>query len=79
MPSAADINVSKNLQRIASGIDRALEIAAGEKVRFSLFVWSDGRPQYVANAERADVVLALKAILAKWEEGMPDVPTHEVQ
>jgi hypothetical protein len=58
-----------------------LTLSAGERVSFSLVVWSDKpgqRSQYVSNCERVSVVKAMELLLLRWKQGMPDVPAHEV-
>lgn len=77
--TAADRRISGQLQSVAKAVDQALATAAGRRVSFSLFVWTEGRSQYVSNVQRDDVVRALEETLARWREGMPDVPAHEIQ
>lgn len=76
------IRLSRGLQQIARDLDRALARTAGGTVLFSLIVWSNkpgGRMQYVSNTARPDTIKALEEMIARWKEGMPDVPAHEVQ
>lgn len=77
--TAVDIRISQGLQDVAKDLDGALRSIAGERINFSLWVWSDGRTQYISNAQRADVIKALEETIARWKEGMPDIPAHEVQ
>lgn len=79
MSKSGDRRISLALRGIAEGLDRQLTIAAGERVMFSLIVFTDGRGQYVSNANREDVVKALDDLMAKWRAGMPDIPEHEKQ
>ena len=72
-----DMRVSRHLRDLAQDIDKLLQLIAGEKMLFSLFVWSDDRSQYVSNAQRDDVKKALEECLELWKKGMPDVPLHE--
>lgn len=77
-----DLRLSKNLRGIAGELDRLLERGAGGPVLFSLIVWNSkagSRVQYVANVTRPDATKGLEELLARWKEGMPDVPAHEVQ
>jgi hypothetical protein len=78
-PTQVDIVLSQSLQDVARGLDDALKAIAGQRINFSLWVWSDGRTQYVSNAQRADVIKALEETIARWKEGMPDIPAHEVR
>lgn len=77
--SDADIRISRTLQALAGGVEATLQRAAGRPVLFSLWVWTDGRAQYVSNADRASVVAAMREALDRWEAGQPDVPQHEQQ
>lgn len=79
--TSPDMAVSRELQVIAQEISDRLEQVAGERMGFSLLVFNavDGsRMNYVSNCNRKDVHAALASLLKKWEEGMPDVPGHEV-
>lgn len=79
MTAQADLKISEKLQDLARAIDSVLFAVAGEPVRFSLFVWSEGRSQYVSNVQRPDVITAVEETVARWKAGMPDVPAHKVQ
>lgn len=70
--------VSLELQTIAGEISKRLDDVAEQPVAWSLFVWTDGRASYVASADRAEVILVLEAMIAKWKAGMPDIPAHMV-
>ncbi len=70
--------LSRRLQDIAGVTYDAIEAVAGERVDFSLVVWSAGRLQYVSTANRDDVKAALQQLIASWDAGMPDIPAHEV-
>jgi hypothetical protein len=72
------IAVSKDLEKIARRLDRLIEEAAGERVSFSLFVWTEGRCSYISTANRDDVIQVLEGMIAGWKAGMPDVPAHNV-
>ncbi len=73
-------DVSLELQTIAQEIDARLAGIAGRRVGFSLVVYTDGRLQYVSNStDRAEIASVLRALLAGWDKGMPDVPAHEIQ
>jgi hypothetical protein len=76
--TASAILVSRNLQKVARQLDEIFAaIAPGEKIAWSLFVWTPEIANYVANARRDECIRAIEALLAKWKQGMPDVPAHE--
>ncbi len=77
--SGADIRVSLNLQQVARALEEVLDEVAGQRVSFSLFVWTNGRANYIANStDRAEIRCALLTVIDGWETGMPDVPAHKV-
>lgn len=76
--ATATIAVSQQLQQISRRLVRDLNSIAGEPVAFSLIVFTDENAQYVSNAERDQVMGAMKKMVEKWEQGMPDVPAHRV-
>lgn len=80
MADSPSILVSRELQAIASELEKRLEGVAGQAVGFSLFVWTDGRASYVANVARGEIVPVLDLMLQRWkaQPGAPDVPAHEV-
>lgn len=72
--------VSRRGQKIATRVERLVNDAAGERVAFSLFVWTEGRCTYLSNSpDRAEIKTVLKAIIDGWDDGMPDIPAHEIQ
>lgn len=72
-------NVSRHLQEIALDLTGALNEAAGERVVWSLFVWTPGRANYISNAaNREDIITALETVLENWKQGAPDVPAHKL-
>jgi hypothetical protein len=79
--SSPDIKISKNLQAVAKRLTDELDGIAGEHVAFSLIVFNTqpgSRMNYVANCERTEVMGAMKSLLLKWENGMPDMNAHEI-
>lgn len=70
--------ISRQLQDIAQELEVRLTGIVGHPVAFSLFVWTDGRSNYISSAARAEVVQVLEQHLAGWKAGMPDVPAHEI-
>lgn len=71
------LNLSRNLQDIARNLDAAIELAAGERVAFTLIVFTEGRASYISSAAREESAREIKHLLDIWEQGMPDVPAHE--
>ena len=73
------MDVSRDLQGIARDLDKAIQRAAGgQRMAFTLIVFTPGRVSYVSNAKREESVREIKHLLGLWGEGMPDVPAHEV-
>lgn len=70
--------LSRNLQGIARDLDKAIEDAAGERVAFTLLVFTEGRASYISTAAREDSVREIKNLLTLWGHEMPDVPAHEI-
>lgn len=70
--------VSRELQGIAQALDKVLAEVAGERVAFTLLVFTEGRANYVSSASREDSVRELKELLALWESGEEDVPAHKL-
>jgi hypothetical protein len=70
--------ISQSLQEIATEIDERLTKLVGHKVSFSLFVWSEGRSNYISTAPRIEVATVLLEHIKGWVEGMPDIPAHKV-
>lgn len=75
---SAAVRLSQRLERIAADLDRAIEDAAGERVAFTLLVFTEGRASYVSSCSREDSQREIRRLLEFWEQGMPDVPTHKV-
>jgi len=77
-----DIEISKHLREIADELAEKLESIVGRRVNFSLLVYSpveNSRMNYISNGSREDVQTALKSLIKGWEDGMPDIPSHEMQ
>jgi len=70
--------ISKALQPWAQGIDETITDLVGHKVGFCLVVFTGERAQYVSNCDRQEVAAALRELLTRWEQGMPDIKAHEV-
>lgn len=75
----AAVKVSRKLQDVAHNLDADLQEIAGERQTFSLFVWTEGRANYISNSKnRAEIKRVLLSIIEGWDDGAPDVPAHEV-
>lgn len=78
--SKADIRVSRHLQTIAKNLSKDLEKAAGQRMAFSLIVFSDaedGETNYVSNCARKDAAKSLQKVLERWQQReLIDVPAH---
>lgn len=74
---SAQHKISRELQGIAKRLGDDLDRVAGTQVAFSLFVWTEGRSNYISSADRREVIAVLEAHIAGWKQGMPDVPAHE--
>lgn len=72
-------NVSESMQALAAGIDKAIEVIAGERIAFTLLVYTEGRASYVSSCSREDAAREMRRLLELWDAGMPDVPNHEIQ
>lgn len=75
---ASTLALSWSLQDIARDLDKAIEKAAGERVAFTLMVFTEGRASYISTAPREFSVAEIKNLLTLWGHDMPDVPAHEV-
>lgn len=80
--SPEDRAVSEAMQALAGSLSSLLEEIAGKPMGFSLIVFNaeaGSRMNYVSNYDRQEVINAMKSLLAGWDAGMPDVPTHEIR
>jgi hypothetical protein len=73
------IKLSQSLRAIAQALDGGIEEVCGERIAFTLIVFTEGRASYISTATREDSVREIKVLLEHWEKGMPDVPAHKVQ
>lgn len=71
--------VSESLPGLAKIIDAYLSDVAGERVTYSLIVFTNPRFSYISNSgDRAEIAGALQALIDGWKKGMPDIPAHKV-
>lgn len=73
-----NIKLSKSLKQIADNLDKDIQEKSGEKLAFTLMVFTEGRAQYISNVDRQTSVEQIKQMLDYWEDGMPDIPAHEI-
>lgn len=78
MSVSATIKLSQSLQEIAALLDKRIEAAAGERIAFTLIVFTDGRASYISTCSRADSVQGMRELLKLWDQGMPDIKAHEL-
>ena len=74
----SELKISYALQDVARRLQADLDGIAGEPVAFTLIVFTAPRASYISNARREEAVREIKYLLSLWEQGMPDVPAHEV-
>jgi predicted transcriptional regulator len=72
------IQLSKDLKDIAKRLDAMIEQSAGQRVAFTLMVYTDGRASYLSTASREDGIREMKKLIELWEAGMPDIPAHKI-
>jgi len=70
------VKLSRNLQRIAKMLDRELEKVTGTRVPFSLYTWGGQRAQYISNAPRNEIKVAMRECLDRWDQP-DDPPPHQ--
>ncbi len=72
------IKLSKSLKQIADNLEKDILEKSGEKLGFTLMVFTEDRAQYISNVDRQVSVEQIKNMLDYWEKGMPDVPAHDI-
>ena len=80
--SKPDRLVSESLRAIADELSAKLEEVTGQRMSFSLVVFNSeagSRMNYISNCQREDAHQALKSLIHGWEQGMPDIPAHEIK
>ena len=70
--------ISKKIKKIAKRIDVLIKNACGERVGFTLIIYTPDNASYVSSVTREDNMKQLKHLLKSWEEGKPDVKAHEI-
>lgn len=65
---SAAIMINQELKRIAARLDREIAAITGERLPFSLFLWTEGRANYVSNSPDRDVIKeAMLMTISKWD------------
>lgn len=75
---SAQRKVSRGLRGIAKRLEKDVEKVAGKPCHISLFVWTEGRSNYISTLPREQVIAILEEHIAAWKAGMPDIPAHEI-
>jgi hypothetical protein len=68
--------ISEAMQGLARGIDEAIEEIAGERVAFTLIIYSEKVGSYISTASREDNIEQFALLTEQWANGVPDVPAH---
>lgn len=71
--------ISLEAQAIANRLEEDINRAAGagQRIGFTLLIYTPERASYIGNVARADAIREMKNLLAIWEADMPDIPAHE--
>ena len=81
MTKPTDLQVSEALHEVFKTLLDELEERTGERPAASLVIFTatpGGKINYISNCDRGDVVKAWTQMLKGWEDGMPDIPAHEI-
>jgi hypothetical protein len=85
---AFDLKLSRKMQKLLRRVEQFAEKEMGEPMGLALIVFPFTRPgeppriaeyQYVSNVPRAHMRRCLRAVVDKWDAGVPDVPPHQKQ
>jgi len=77
MTNNATINLSKELNNIAKKLDSMIENASGERVGFTLIVYTPERASYIGSVERKYAIEQMEHLIELWKSEMPDIPAHD--
>lgn len=69
--------VSHQLKAIAEKLNKDIFDLTGEKLAFTLMIFTEGQTQYISSIDRATSLVQIKKMIKYWEMGMPDIPAHE--
>lgn len=70
--------ISIEAANIAKALDKHIEDIAGERIGFTLMIYTDDRATYISNCSRELAINELKTLLEYWEADMPDIPAHKI-
>lgn len=76
-----DHKVSKRLKELGQRLDIEIEKMAGQRMTFALLIFNPipgQRMNYISNGPREEMQQAIKSLIQGWEQGMPDIPAHEI-
>ena len=73
------IRISNKIKGIAKRLDTLIKNACGERVGFTLIVYTPERASYISSVSREDNIKQLEYLLKTWKEGEPDVKANEVK
>lgn len=87
MVDQRDINLSRELKRLAKKIFDLVELELGEPHLIGLVIQPYSRDgagesaelQYISNGSRDFMRGAFRALVTKWDSGEPDIPPHSKQ
>ena len=65
------ITLSKGLQDVAKNLDKDIEEKAGEKIGFTLIIYTEGRAQYVSTIDRESSIEQMEYSISLWRQNMP--------
>lgn len=76
--NATTRKASKALAEIADELQLIIEEKIGEKIPFTLMLFTEGRSQYISNVDRADSIEQIENMLDYWKRDLPDIKPHEI-
>lgn len=69
--------LSKRMKKIAQGLAKKIEQAAGENLGFTLIIYTPGRASYIGNVDRKDGIKGMQHLISEWKKEGIDIPYHE--
>jgi len=77
-----DQKISIELKSIANNVKERLQnITQSDDYQFSIVIFNpiEGeRLNYISNCDRADVIHVWETLIKAWDNGMPDIKTHDI-
>ena len=74
----AGTKLSKCMQKLGHTIDSLIKKISGERIGFTLIVYTEERASYISNVDRKDAIREINFLLECWEKEMPDIKAHDV-